>query len=139
MNIKDNVVDFKEYKRLLKKQLKVVHKMAQKKKLKHILKKKYVNDVKDLDNTKIFKNDYVILKTNYKGKHEPNYQYGWVVIKVNQTKNQLKPTYTIKNIFTDDELTVNKGRIMRFHKPIINPMDMINDECTRLRDLSGED
>ena len=61
------------------------------------------------------------------------------MIKVNQTKNQLKPNYTIKNIFTDDELVVNKGRIMRFHKPMINPLDMINDESTRLRDLSEED
>ena len=119
--IKENVVDFKEYKKLIKKHLKTVHYMAQKQKLSNTLSKIHKNDIQDLENEKINKNDYVILKSKYTGKHDVNYHYGWVVIKLLQTENQLKPNYLIRNIFTGEEKTVNKGRLSRFHKPLINP------------------
>ena len=118
--IKDNIIDFKIYKNLIKKHLKMVIYMAQKQKLSKSISKIHKNDVKDLENEKINKEDYVILKSSYTGKHALNHHYGWVVVKLIQSKNQLKPNYLIRNIFTDEELKVNKGRITKFHKPLIS-------------------
>ena len=135
--IKDNVINYKQYSRLVKKHLKMIRYMAQKKKLSASLSKIHKNDVQDLENERIYKDDYVILKTKYKGKHKLNYHYGWVVIKVYQTENQLKPNYLIKNIFTGEELKVNKGRITRFHKPLIDPVLTVQDEVTRMKNMDN--
>ena len=50
--------------------------------------------------------------------------------------NYNKRKYLIKNIFTNEQMTVNKGRIKRFHKPpLIDPVKTLQSETSRITDL----
>ena len=85
------------------------------------------------------KNDYVTLKNRYKHKKHDNLKYAWVVMQV--LDNHSKRKYIIKNIFnifTNEELQVNEGRIKRFHKPLFRDPELtLQSEATRIANLDG--
>ena len=136
--IKDNIIDYQRFYKLLKEQQCQIIKYAQKNNFNYTLKKKYKNDEQSLENENIYKNDYVILKKNYKDKKHINYQYGWVVIEASRNHDKWK--YKLKNIFNHKELTVNKGSIKKFHKPLLsNPIETLENETSRLIDLNHKD
>ena len=51
------------------------------------------------------------------------------------THNQLIPNYIIRNIFSGEEMKVNKGRITRFHKPLIPPAKTLENEVSRMQNM----
>ena len=135
----NNIVDFDKFYELLVSQQKIILKHAKQNKMRKLLKKKYKKDEKSLKSQLIYKNDYVILKSAFKGKKLNNYRYGWVVIEVISSPNK-KNQYKIRNIFSKEELIVNKGRICRFHAPLlVDPRKSLENETTRIIDLNNND
>ena len=114
--------------------LQLIQAYAKRNNIKYANNKQLKNDVKALKSELIYKNDYVILREPYKNKKHNNMKYGWVVMKVQG--NYAKRKCMIQNIITGEQLTVNKGRIKRFHQPLFkDPKVTLDSEAIRIGNL----
>eukprot|EP01083_Nonionella_stella_P194323 716788_1 len=123
--------------KLMRKQKREMMRIAKKNKLKELNRKLLKSDWKCLRLSKIYKGDYVLLKrTKSLSKRDASFDFGWFVLGVE--RNHDKEIYVIRNIFDNEELRVNKGRIRAFHRPLrADPIAMLRSDLIRIAELEN--
>ena len=75
-------------------------------------------------------------ETEIARKGSVHFNYGFIVKDIDHSRN--KRTYKVRDIFTGEEKWHNKGHLIPFFKPLLEPKTMMESEETRIRELDHD-